>query len=297
MVGTSVRIGVDLGGTKIEAILVDPTGTERARRRIATPIAAGYAGIIDAITTLVWELEAVAGGPCTVGIGSPGSLSHRTGAIKNANTTCLNGRPLADDLSQRLERPIRLENDANCLALSEARDGAARGKRCVFAVILGTGVGGGIVIDGRLWSGHQRIAGEWGHNRLEENGNPCYCGRRGCVETRLSGPGLAADYHALGGPRRSAEDIASRTEQDSLADLALNRYMERFGQALALVVNVLDPDIIVLGGGLSAIPALYTQGRAALGQATFTDDFITPIVPALHGASSGVRGAAHLWPA
>ena len=298
MVGTTVRIGVDLGGTKIEAILLDPAGLEKARKRVPTPVAAGYEAIIEAIAALVIELERIADRPCTVGIGSPGALSHRTQTLKNANTVCLNGKPLSDDLAYRLKRPIRLENDANCLALSEARDGAGRGARCVFAVILGTGVGGGLVLDGTLWPGHQRIAGEWGHNPLENDGPLCYCGRRGCVETWLSGPGLVASYQALGGHQNlAAHEIVARNEIDPLARATLDRYCQRLGRALATVVNILDPDVIVLGGGLSAIPALYTHARAALAQAAFTDDFITPLVPAQHGASSGVRGAAHLWSA
>ncbi|MHB8253450.1 MAG: ROK family protein [Acidiferrobacter sp.] len=292
-----MRIGIDLGGTKIEGILLDPMGAEKARKRVPTPTSAGYDAILAAIVALVAELEVTAGVPCTVGVGSPGALS-RTGTLKNANTVCLNGKPLLDDLSQRLNRPIRLENDANCLALSEAQDGAGRGARCVFAVILGTGVGGGLVIDGALWPGHQRIAGEWGHNVLEEQGPACYCGRQGCVETLLSGPGLAASYRALGGHAHlAAHDIAARTTTDAVACEALNQYCARFGRALGVVVNILDPDVIVLGGGLSAIPALYSAGRAALAKAVFTDDFATPLVPAQHGASSGVRGAAHLWPA
>ncbi|HUW98721.1 MAG TPA: ROK family protein [Acidiferrobacter sp.] len=291
-----MRIGVDLGGTKIEAILLDSAGQEKARKRIPTPVAAGYDAILQAIATLVIDLEEIAGTACTVGVGSPGAVTHRTGVLKNANTQCLNGRPLADDLTHRLKRPIRLENDANCLALSEAQDGAGRGCRCVFAVILGTGVGGGLVIDGALWPGHQHISGEWGHNVLEADGPLCYCGRRGCVETLLSGPGLAASYRALGGEDLAAHDIVARTPRDAIARTALSHYCQRFGRALATVVNILDPDVIVLGGGLSAIPALYTEGRAALAQATFTDDFITPLVVAQHGASSGVRGAAHLWP-
>lgn len=292
-----MRIGIDLGGTKIEGILLDEQGLERARKRLPTPVANGYDAIIGTITQLVLDLEETAGESCTVGVGSPGALSRHTGLLKNSNTVCLNGRPLAADLQTRLARPIRLENDANCLALSEARDGAGAGMRCVFAVILGTGVGGGLVLDGTLWSGHQHIAGEWGHNPLDETGPPCYCGRTGCVETLLSGPGLAASYHALGGALgASAQDIAANASSDPYAQRALARYCTLFGQALATVVNILDPDIIVLGGGLSAMPALYKDGASALARAVFTDHFTTPIVPARHGASSGVRGAAHLWP-
>ena len=291
-----MRIGIDLGGTKIEGIAMDAAGRELARRRIATPAAQGYGAILEAIAAIVWDLEGVAKSPCTVGVGSPGAISHKTGMLKNSNTVCLNGRPLREDLACRLDRPVRLENDANCLALSEARDGAGQGLRCVFAVILGTGVGGGLVLDGTLWPGRQHIAGEWGHNILETDGPTCYCGRRGCVETLLSGPGLAASYQALGGPKGStAHEIASRVACDSRAQAALDLYCARLGRALGVVVNILDPDVIVLGGGLSAIPALYTEVPAILAQAAFTDDLSTPIVPARHGAASGVRGAAHLW--
>ncbi|WP_297397084.1 ROK family protein [Acidiferrobacter sp.] len=292
-----MRIGIDLGGTKIEGIAIDAAGRELARRRIPTPAPQGYDAILEAITGVVYDLEASAGGPCTVGIGGPGAISPQTGMLRNSNTVCLNGRPLREDLACRLDRPIRLENDANCLALSEARDGAGQGMRCVFAVILGTGVGGGLVLDGTLWPGRQHIAGEWGHNILEADGPPCYCGRRGCVETLLSGPGLAASYQALGGlAGYTAHDIASRIEHDPYARAALDLYCARLGRALAVVVNILDPDVIVLAGGLSAIPALYTEVPSALAQAAFTDQLTTPIVPARHGAASGVRGAAHLWP-
>ncbi len=293
-----MRIGIDLGGTKIEGIVLDVAGRELARKRIPTPAAAGYEAILEAIAGLVATLEAALSEPCTVGLGSPGAISHKTGFLKNSNTVCLNGRPLREDLAARLDRPIRLENDANCLALSEARDGAGRGLRCVFAVILGTGVGGGLVVDGALWPGRQHIAGEWGHNVLEADGPPCYCGRRGCVETLLSGPGFAASYKALGGQEGlAAPDIVARAGQDPIARAALDRYGARLGRALGLVVNILDPDVIVLGGGLSAIPALYALAPQALAEAAFTDELTTPIVPARHGAASGVRGAAHLWPA
>ncbi len=292
-----MRIGIDLGGTKIEGILLDTTGAEKRRLRVATPVAGGYDAILGALVAIVTELEVFAGTACSVGVGAPGALSHRTLTMKNSNTTCLNGKPLSQDLAARLQRPIRLENDANCLALSEARDGAGQGHRCVFAVILGTGVGGGLVLDGALWPGRQHIAGEWGHNGLVENGPLCYCGRRGCVETLLSGPGLVANYVRRGGlPGLAAHDIVARLGADPVAAATLSDYCALWGRALATVVNIVDPDIIVIGGGLSAIPALYTVGREALAQAVFTDELITPIVPAHHGASSGVRGAAHLWP-
>lgn len=294
-----MRIGIDLGGTKTEGILLDAAGVVCARERLPTPADRGYEAIIETIVALILRLETVAGCPCTVGIGAPGSLSHRTATIKNANTTALNGRPLGADLARLLRRPVRLENDANCLALSEATDGAGYGHRVVFAVILGTGVGGGIVVDGQLWTGCQHIAGEWGHNRLEADGPPCYCGRRGCIETLLSGPGLAADYGRHGGsPAVTAAAVtAAAAEGEPAATAALQRFCARLGQALAMVVNILDPDIIVVGGGLSAISDIYTTGRRALAAAAFTDDCITPLVAAAHGPSSGVRGAAHLWDA
>ncbi|MHB1511815.1 MAG: ROK family protein [Acidiferrobacter sp.] len=293
-----MRIGIDLGGTKIEGIVMDGSGREIARRRVPTPAAAGYDAILGAVADLVAALESLASEPCTVGIGSPGAISHKTGLLKNSNTVCLNGRPLREDLAARLGRPIRLENDANCLALSEARDGVGQGLRCVFAVILGTGVGGGLVIDGALWPGRQHIAGEWGHNILEADGPPCYCGRSGCVETLLSGGGFAASYRALGGQEGlAAPEIVARAGRDPIAQATLDRYGARLGRALGVVVNILDPDVIVLGGGLSAVGALYALAPRALASAAFTDEFTTPIVAARHGAASGVRGAAHLWPA
>ncbi len=292
-----MRIGVDLGGSKIEAVVLDDAGIIRGHTRVATPRAGGYEAITAAIATLVAHLEAQVQVRCTIGIGTPGAISHTTGAIKNSNTTCLNGRPLQQDLEQLLGRPIRLENDANCLALSEARDGAARDHGCVFAVILGTGVGGGLVINKTLWSGRQRIAGEWGHNTLDPQGPDCYCGHRGCVETLLSGPGLVADYQKHGGDRTldAPALVAAARKGEPLAAASLHRYGERLGRALSVVVNILDPDIIVLGGGLSTVPEIYAQGRRALAAWAFTDDCVTPIVPAAHGPASGVRGAAHLW--
>lgn len=276
---------------------MDDAGVIRSQVRVPTPRAGGYEAITAAIAALVTRLESEVQARCTIGIGTPGAISHTTGAIKNSNTTCLNGRPLQQDLERRLGRPIRLENDANCLALSEARDGAARDYGCVFAVILGTGVGGGIVINKTLWSGRQRIAGEWGHNTLDPQGPDCYCGHRGCVETLLSGPGLVADYQRHGGTRAvdAPAVVAAARDGEPQAQASLRRYGERLGQALAVVVNILDPDIIVVGGGLSAVPEIYEQARRPLASWAFTDDFVTPIVPAVHGPASGVRGAAHLW--
>ena len=292
-----MRLGIDLGGTKTEVAVLDPQGRMLMRRRRPTPVQAGYGAIVDNILDLVNEVEREVG-PCTVGIGTPGTLS-RSRVLKNSNTTCLNGRALDQDLAQRLGRPVRIANDANCFALSEARDGAGAGRGVVFGVILGTGVGGGIVVHGQLLSGLQSIAGEWGHNTLEPHGPPCYCGRRGCVETLLSGPGLAADYVRHGGlaALKTTEITARAAAGDDLAIAAIARYMERFGQALAPVINILDPDIVVLGGGLSHLEGLYSAGRAALARHVFNEELLTEIVPNAHGDSSGVRGAACLWPA
>lgn len=288
-----MRIGIDLGGTKTEGIVMAADGAILARERRPTPAAAGYDAILANIADLVAQLERQAGKPCRVGIGTPGALSQ-TGLLKNSNTVCLNGRPLLRDLERTLARPVRLANDANCFALSEAQDGAAHGYGVVFGVIMGTGVGGGVVFHGRLHEGPQRIAGEWGHNVLELDGPPCYCGRRGCVETLISGPGLARDF----GRDATPTDIVARAAAgEPQAQATLARFMDRFGRALATVVNILDPDCIVLGGGLSNIADLYTDGRAAVARHVFNNEaFATPIVPNVHGDSSGVRGAAQLWP-
>ncbi len=292
-----LRIGLDLGGTKTEGVLMDANGGILRRERRATPVAGGYDAILQSLVTLATDFERAAGTPCRVGIGTPGAISATTGRLKNSNTVCLNGRPLKPDLEQRLGREIRIANDANCFALSEAVDGAAAGRGVVFGVILGTGVGGGIVFHGRLHEGSQLIAGEWGHNVLEPDGPPCYCGRRGCVETFLSGPGLARDYRAGGGEAGpDARAIVERAERgDPAAEAAMRRYLERFGRALAVVVNILDPDAIVLGGGLSSVARLYDEGRERLSRYVFNDELRTPILPNVHGDSSGVRGAAQLW--
>jgi fructokinase len=295
----ALRIGIDLGGTKTEGIVMDAAGHILHRLRRPTPQAAGYAAILDNIRALVLALEQAAGHPCTVGIGTPGALSTRTGRLKNSNTVCLNGQPLHADLTQLLGRPVRLANDANCFALSEALDGAAAGLPVVFGVILGTGVGGGIVINGRLIEGRQNIAGEWGHNPLETDGPQCYCGRRGCVETLISGPGVARDYagHAGGDTVGVPEILARAAAGEVAAEAALQRFFARFGRALAGVINILDPHAIVLGGGLSNMQRLYTEGVAQVRRHVFNDELRTPILPNRHGDSSGVRGAAQLWPA
>jgi fructokinase len=294
------RIGVDLGGTKIEGIALDDQGVIIERRRVATP-AGDYAATLDRVAALVLQLEAVCGAPCSVGVGTPGAESPASGLLRNANSTCLNGRPLRADLGQRLHRPVRIANDADCFALSEAVDGAARGARSVFGVILGTGTGGGIVIDGRLLQGPNAIAGEWGHNPLpwprddERPGPPCYCGKSGCIETFLSGPGLAASY-ADGSTGLDAAAIAARADAGEPAAVAcIERYQDRLARALASVINVIDPEVVVLGGGLSNMTRLYATIPALLGHYLFSDVVRTRVLPPAHGDSSGVRGAAWLW--
>lgn len=292
-----LRIGIDLGGTKTEGIVMDAGGRILHRLRHPTPQQAGYRGILDSIHALVTSLERAAGRACTVGIGTPGAISTRTGTLKNSNTVCLNGQPLLTDLTHLLDRPVRLANDANCFTLSEALDGAAAGQSVVFGVILGTGVGGGITVNGRLLEGLQHIAGEWGHNPLEADGPDCYCGRRGCVEALISGPGIAQDYvrQTGGGPLTVPEILARAAAGEAAAEAALQRFLARFGRALAMVINILDPHVIVLGGGLSNIPRLYTEGVTHVRSHVFNDELRTPILPNRHGDSSGVRGAAQLW--
>lgn len=295
-----VRIGVDLGGTKIEAIALDDTGQSLTRQRVATP-QGDYASTLRAVVDLVTGIERELGVQGSVGVGSPGALSPATGVIKNANSTCLNGQPLDRDLAGALGRAVRVANDADCFALSEGTDGAAAGVPTVFGVILGTGVGGGIVVNGRLLSGPNAIAGEWGHNPLpwphadELPGRPCYCGKAGCIETWLSGPGLAADHLAMTGCALTAHDIAQQALQgDVPCAMTLQRYEERLARALAGVINILDPQVIVLGGGLSNISGLSERVPRIWGRHVFSDQVQTRLVPALHGDSSGVRGAAWL---
>ncbi|HXY99566.1 MAG TPA: ROK family protein [Stellaceae bacterium] len=296
-----MRIGVDLGGTKIEAAALDRQGGLAISRRLATP-AGDYAGTVEAVRQLVAEIEAVLGRRCTVGIGIPGSLSPATGLVRNANSTWLIGRPFARDVARALGRPVKFANDANCFALSEAIDGAAAGASPVFGVILGTGVGGGIVIDRRVLTGANGIAGEWGHSALpwpeddERPGPPCYCGKRGCVETFLSGPALAQDHRRATGEALDAAAIAARAEAgDAAAAASLGRYEARLARGLAAVINLLDPAVIVLGGGLSRIGRLYERVPLLWGAHVFSDTIATRLVPPRHGDASGVRGAAWLW--
>ncbi len=338
-----MRIGVDLGGTKIEAIALDDRGAALVRRRIAAP-QGDYSRTIDAIGSLIAEVEreavraqpgALAGAPdagqaiapaCGIGIGIPGSLSPATGLVRNANSTWLIGRPLAQDLEHALGRPVRIENDANCFAMSEAMDGAGAGADVVFGVILGTGVGGAVVVHGRVLRGAMAIAGEWGHNRLPASDDPglqaaewpgpaCYCGRRGCIETFLSGPGWLARHgsgaaagesllhppHAAQGPGRPVASVQALVGAlragDQQARESFDRYVDRLSRALAAVINVLDPDVIVLGGGLSNIDELYGAVPVRWSRHVFSDRVDTRLCKAVHGDSSGVRGAAWLWPA
>jgi fructokinase len=300
---TGFRIGVDLGGSKIEGAAIDASSEVRLRRRLPTP-AGDYHGTISAIGSVVADIERQIGAPASVGIGMPGAISPATGLVKNANSSWLNGRPLQHDLEMALGRPVRLANDANCFALSEATDGAAAGCRTVSGVILGTGVGGGIVTDGRLLVGANAIAGEWGHNPLpwplpdELPGPTCYCGRSGCIEIFLSGPGMAADHR-----RHTAEDLGSAAivrgghSGDSNCRATLDRYVDRLARGLATVINLIDPDAIVLGGGLSAIAALYEEVPQRWERYIFSDRVDTRLLAPVHGDTSGVRGAAWLWPA
>lgn len=314
-----MRIGVDLGGTKIEAVALGASGRELLRRRVSTP-RGDYGATLASIAKLVREVERDAsrlsadGGeraarschPATVGIGTPGSPSHLTGRMKNCNSTWLNDRPLGADLSRALEREVRLANDANCFALSEATDGAARDASSVFGVILGTGVGGGIVLDGRVWHGADGVAGEWGHNPLpwasasEIPGEACYCGRYGCLETWLSGPALARDHaqrQAGAAVMNPVEIAAAAAAGDASARTSLELYTGRLARGLAHVVNLIDPEVIVLGGGLSKLPDLIEPLTRCMQDWVFSDRLATRILTNLHGDSSGVRGAAWLWPA
>jgi fructokinase len=294
------RIGVDLGGTKIEAIVLAANGEIVARERVATPRA--YAETLSSIADIVHRVEQAAGAPgAPVGIGIPGVVTPSTGLVKNANSVWLIGQPLGRDLEARLGRTVRLANDANCFAISEAADGAGAGAPVVFGVILGTGVGGGIVVNGRALEGPNLIAGEWGHNPLpwiapdEFPGPPCYCGKHGCVETFLSGPAFEREYaDAAGQPLSSSEIVKAAAVGSAHATGALARYRDRLARALATVINVLDPDVIVLGGGMSNLPGLAEAASAGLPRYVFSDSVRTRVVRNQHGDSSGVRGAAWL---
>jgi len=297
-----VRIGIDIGGTKIEAAALNDDGSIVARRRVATP-AGDYAGLLSTIKELVEALEIQINRRCNVGIAMPGALSLATGLVKNANSTCLIGRPFDRDLMAALGRPLRFANDANCFALSEAVDGAARGEKIVFGAILGTGVGGGIVANGRLLIGANAIAGEWGHSPLpwprddERPGPPCYCGKHGCIEAFLSGPGFSRDHFRVTGAVAEPEAIAtSASRGEEGPRQSLERYVDRLARSLATVINLLDPEIIVLGGGLGQITALYAMVPERWGRYVFSDTVVTRLVPPRWGDSSGVRGAAWLWP-
>jgi fructokinase len=295
-----VQIGIDLGGTKTEAIALDQDRLVVPRRRVTTP--RDYEGTLETIVRLVEALETEAGARGTVGVGIPGVVSRTTGLVRNANSTWLNGRPLGSDLETRLERPVRLANDANCFALSEAVDGAGQGLETVFGVILGTGVGGGIAIGRRIHEGPNQIAGEWGHNPLpwmtdqeRREARPCYCGLHGCIETFLSGPGFERDYErASGAHRSSGEIVRAAGDGEMIARETLQRYQNRLARGLASVINVVDPDAVVLGGGMSNLPRLAEAVSGVLPGYVFTDTVVTRILPNLHGDSSGVRGAAWL---
>jgi fructokinase len=295
------RIGIDLGGTKIEGVFLSQENIICARKRIPTPqdknADQSYEAILLSIRKLIEQLEADAGVTARVGIGTPGTISSLTGLVKNSNTVCLNGKPLLTDIEQCLARKVRIANDANCFALSEADNGAGKEYSSIFGIIMGTGVGGGIVINKQIHAGSMGIAGEWGHNPLLEHGPDCYCGRKGCVETLISGPGFSADYAKCGGlPGCNPAEIVKYAEGgDKLAIHCLERFLNHFGRAVASVVNILDPHAIVLGGGLSNLEILYERGRQAIEPHIFSDRFTTPILKNHHGDSSGVLGAAHLW--
>jgi fructokinase len=295
------RFGIDLGGTKTEIVGLDDAGGESLRRRVPTP-RDDYRATLNMVATLIHDAEAELGHRGSIGIGTPGSLSPSTGLLRGSNSVCLNGKPIKADLEALLGREVRIANDANCFALSEASDGAGRDGDVVLGIILGTGVGSGIVVHGRVLSGPNAIAGEWGHNPLpwpdddERPGPPCFCGQRGCIETFLSGPGMERDHLAVTGQRAPAQEIARSAGQgDPEASATLQRYERRLAKALAHIINVLDPDVIVLGGGMSNIDRLYVNVPAHWGRWAFSERVDTRLVRNRHGDSSGVRGAAWLW--
>ncbi len=295
-----MRIGIDLGGTKIEAVALNNAGEMLLRHRVATPD--NYAGILDVIVQLVEEIENESGKRCSVGVGTPGAISPASQLLRNSNTLCMNGQPLKQDISRVLGRDIRISNDANCFALSEAIDGAAKDAAVVFGVIIGTGTGGGVVINGKVLTGPNAIAGEWGHNPLpwpkdiELPGPDCYCGKKGCIETFLSAPGMSSDYFLTNGEKKSSRDIVELAgQQDFQALRCLQKYEDRLARGLASIINVLDPDAIVLGGGMSNIDQLYKNVPEQWGKYVFSDQVNTHLLPPMYGDSSGVRGAAWLW--
>jgi fructokinase len=295
-----MRIGIDLGGTKIEIIALDDSGNELLRRRVTTP-RNNYCETLQAIVQLVSDAEAELGQQGTLGIGTPGTLSRATGRLKNSNSVSLNDQPILQDLEGLLQRKVKISNDANCFALSEATDGAAAGASVVFGVILGTGVGAGIVVNGHILTGPNGIAGEWGHNPLpwpephELPGPPCYCGKRGCIETFLSGTGMTKMHHYEAGVSLSTNEIVKQAMQgDTVCERSLQAYEHRLVRSLAHVINILDPDVIVLGGGMSNIERLYTNVPVLWGNWVFSDRVDTKLVKNRFGDSSGVRGAAWL---
>jgi fructokinase len=297
-----VRIGIDLGGTKIEGVVLAEDGALLTRRRVPTP-RDSYEATVQAIADLVADLEEEVGGAATVGMGMPGTVSPLTRGVKNANSVWLNGKPFDRDVAAAVGRELRWANDANCLALSEAVDGAGAGERVVFAVILGTGVGAGLVVDGTVIPGRNGVAGEWGHNPLpwsapdELPGPDCYCGLRGCIETWLSGPGLRRDHQRVTGRDLPTPEITAAAEAgDTDAEATLQRYEHRLARALAHVVNMIDPDVFVFGGGVSNTARLYDNVPPQMAQWVLGNEVTTPLRPAVHGDSSGVRGAAWLWP-
>lgn len=292
-----IRLGIDLGGTKIEALALTPDGQECFRRRVPTP-QGDYDGTVRAIADLVAAADAATGAKVSIGVGIPGTISPATGLIKNANSVCLIGRAFDKDLEKAIGRPVRLANDADCFALSEAVDGAGAGQEIVFGAILGTGVGSGLVINKQVVRGPNAITGEWGHNPLpwpkdeERPGPPCYCGLNGCTETFLSGPGLTRDF----AENMSAMEIVALSERgDAKATAALDRYIERLARATAAIINVIDPHVIVLGGGMSNVTRLYTDVPKLWPEYVFSDTVVTKLSPPMHGDASGVRGAAWLW--
>jgi fructokinase len=296
-----MRLGIDLGGTKIEIIALDNRGHELFRKRVATP-QGDYRATLNAIVQLIHDAESATHQRGSIGIGTPGALSPATGLMRNSNSVCLNGMPVKSDLEKLLQRELRMANDANCFALSEATDGAAQGANVVFGVIVGTGTGAGVVVQRHVLTGPNAIAGEWGHNPLpwprddERPGPACYCGKHGCIETFLSGPGMERDYQLHGGDKITALEIVQRAEKnETRAEQCLQRYENRMARSLAHIINVLDPDVIVLGGGMSNIQRLYTNVPKLWGQYVFSDVVLTRLVPPKFGDSSGVRGAAWLW--